>query len=173
MIPSPLANGLAIRRDPVAFFKKLSAEAGDVAHFILKDALIYLVQDPTLIREILGSDEEKFAKWSARKGTPIVFGGGLLSSEGNPHRRMRRALSPVFHQTQLIKFADKILEVANRYEAHWQEEEPINLAHAFALLALEVVVEALFHSKLKGRGEEVLRWKNATFGNSLWHDGGG
>ena len=158
---SLLANGLAIRRDPVAFLKKLSAEAGDVAHFVLKDALIYFVQDPTVIREILGSDEDRFAKWSARKGTPIVFGGGLLSSEGNHHRRMRRTLSPVFHQTQLIRFADKIFEVANRYETQWRENEPFDLAHIMALLTLEVVVEGLFHSKLNGRGDEVLRAQDA------------
>jgi cytochrome P450 len=154
---SPIANGLAVRRDPIAFFKKLSAEAGDIAHFVQKDAVIYLIQDPALIREILASSEDEFAKWSARKGTLTVFGRGLLASEGNRHRRMRRAVSPAFHQTQLTKFAGKITEVADRYEERWPKNERFNFAHALALLALDVVVEALFHSKLNGRGEAIVR----------------
>ena len=154
---SPIASGLAVRRDPIAFFKKLATEAGDVAHFVLKDALIYVVQDPALIREIFAASEDTFAKWSARKGTLAVFGRGLLGSEGSRHRRMRRALSPVFHQTQLMKFADQILEVSNRHETQWPKNEPFDFAHALALLTLEVVVEALFHSKLNGRGETIIR----------------
>jgi cytochrome P450 len=154
---SPIANGLAVRRDALAFFKRLLEEAGDVAHFVLKDALIYLVQEPALVREIFAAGEDTFSKWSARKGTLAVFGRGLLGSEGNRHRRMRRALSPVFHQTQLAKFADKILEITNRHETQWPENEPFDFAGALALLTLEVVVEALFHTKLNGRGQAIIR----------------
>src|SRR5205823_6333843 len=111
---SPVANGLALRRDPLGFFARLAREAGDFAHYRLNDGVYYFVNDPELVREVLVALDANFTKWVAAKGIRVNFGEGLLGSKGEAHDHIRRLVRPAFQQSRLPRYAQQIIEVADR-----------------------------------------------------------
>lgn len=126
-----------------------------MAHFALLDRIVYVVQRPAMVRDILAAGEDQFIKWSGSRATKLLFGGGVLSTEGERHRQMRRAASPALHQTRLAEYAIKIGEITERRMQRWPANEPFDLAHEFSLLTLEAVSEALFHTPLR-HGQELI-----------------
>src|SRR3954464_14325794 len=91
---SPGANGIALTRDPLAFYSRMAREAGGFAHYLLSDRLVYFINDPRLVREILLVREADFAKWAFNESFSAIFGTGLIGSHGELHRKMRKVAQP-------------------------------------------------------------------------------
>src|SRR4029077_14277455 len=85
---SPVANGIALTREPLAFFERLAREAGDFAHYALNDRVVYFVNDPKLVREVLVTHEHSFRKWAFNDSFRLIFGEGLIGSHGELHRKV-------------------------------------------------------------------------------------
>src|SRR3954465_12661072 len=96
-------------RDIVGFLTEMQRDYGDVARFRIGRRRIFLLSHPDHIRDVLVTRAENFTKGPAlrmAKGTP---GEGLLTSEGDFHRRQRRLMQPAFHATRVADYADAIV----------------------------------------------------------------
>jgi cytochrome P450 len=153
---SPLANGIALTRDPFGFYTRLQREAGDFAHYVLSDHAIYFVNDIRLVREILITQESHFAKWAFNNSFRVIFGKGLIGSHGDLHRQMRKIAHPPMQPSRLGRYVDIIVELAEKRQKDWREGET-DLSREMTLLTLEVIARALFSVPLGPRAEMILQ----------------
>src|SRR5262245_38476881 len=77
------------RRDPVRFLTRLAADYGDIAYFVLGPQEIYFINHPDLIRDVLVTNNRNFTKSRGLELAKKFLGEGLLTSEGEFHRRQR------------------------------------------------------------------------------------
>ena len=73
---------------------------------------IYCVSNPDWIRDILVTNQTNFTKSRILERAKILLGEGLLTSEGDFHRRQRRLVQPAFHRDRLVGYAAAMVERA-------------------------------------------------------------
>ncbi len=152
---TPLVNALTLRRDPFAFFTRLAAEAGPVAHYQLPSGTVYFFNDPALIREVLTSQAANFLKWEYNGGLHEIVGDGLLTSEGRLHQRMQRVVAPVFHQGRVPEYARQMIDLTRQRLATWEDDAVIDVGREVGRLTLDIVAQVLFGVPLEGWRETV------------------
>ena len=73
-----------------------------------------LVNDPEAIREVLVTKNDSFTKSPALRNAKVTLGEGLLTSEGDFHRRQRRLSQPAFHPQRVAAYADAMARSPTR-----------------------------------------------------------
>jgi cytochrome P450 len=136
------------RRDPLGMFARLRAEHGDVVHFRLGPLLMYLVTDPDLVQEVFVTHADRFRKGRLLQGARVVLGDGLLTAEGEHHRRQRRIVQPAFHSARLDGYARIMTRWAERTAGGWRDGEVVDVFSEMSGLTMAVVGEALFGAEV-------------------------
>jgi cytochrome P450 len=73
-----------------------------------------------------------------------LLGDGLLTTDGDYHRRARRIMLPAFHREQLAASTSIMAEEAERAVSEWRPGQPIDLYAWTRRLALRIAMRALF-----------------------------
>jgi len=144
----------AMQRDPLAFLTRVAREHGDVAHFTFGPQLLYLINHPDLIRDVLVTKQRSFMKGRALQRTKVLLGEGLLTSEGNFHLRQRRLMQPAFHRDRVARYAEVMVANAERVAASWREGE-MDVVREMMRLTLSIVGQALFGSDVESEADEI------------------
>jgi cytochrome P450 len=74
---------------------------------------------------------------------PLV-GDGLLTTDGETHRRARRTMNPAFHQRQIAIAGESIVEETLRLLSRWRIGDEVDLYDWTRQLALRIALRALF-----------------------------
>ena len=93
-------------RDPITVLHNLSKEYGDISHFKFGKQHIYLVNNPDYIKDVLVNYDNNFIKSRGLQLAKRVLGEGLLTSEGELHRRQRQLIQPIFHPDEIPNYAN-------------------------------------------------------------------
>lgn len=133
----------------------LAREYGDLPHFRLTSYPAYLLNHPDLVREVLVTQQNKFVKSLALQRARILLGNGLLTSEGDFHRRQRRLAQPAFHRDRLASYAQVMIACAKRTRDRWTEGAPINVAEEMMRLTLDIVARTLFSADVESQAPEI------------------
>jgi cytochrome P450 len=72
-----------------------------------------------------------------------LLGDGLLTIDGDYHRRARRIMLPAFHHDQIAASADTMLAEADRALAHWRPGAVVDVYHWARELAMRIAMRAL------------------------------
>src|SRR3979411_2022972 len=102
----PLAGLFAYRRGPLPFFQELAQQYGAISYFKLGPQEAFFLNHPDLIKDILVTNSQNFMKGLALQRAKRLLGAGLLTSEGEFHRRQRRLAQRAFHRAQSASYAD-------------------------------------------------------------------
>jgi cytochrome P450 len=151
----PFANFYAMATHPLAFLTNTARTYGDVAAFKIAGQQLFLISHPDLIRDVLVTNDRSFMKSRALQRTRIILGDGLLTSEGEPHRRQRRLMAPAFHRERIARYAEIMTANAEKAAGAWRSGDTINIAHEMMRLTLAVVAQALFGSDISGEADEI------------------
>src|SRR5262245_19766688 len=81
-------------RRPTDFLDRVAAGSPSLGHFRLGREHFYLLGTPELIRGLLLGHGRATAKGRGLEQSRRLLGQGLLTSEGELHRRQRRLLQP-------------------------------------------------------------------------------
>src|SRR3954447_16793374 len=88
-------------RDTLGFMTRCAREYGDAVRFRLGGLSFYQFNHPDQIEEVLRIKHHLFIKDRPLQISTLVFGKGLLSSEGRLWRRQRRLMQPAFLHQQI------------------------------------------------------------------------
>ena len=154
---SPLFDLLAFRRDPLEFLTRLARQHGDVVQFRLGPQRALLLNHPELVRDALVTRGDHFHKGRALQRAKRLLGEGLLTSEGEYHRRQRRLAQPAFHRKRVESYGAVMVEYAARNSALWQDGETLDIAHEMMRLTLSVVGKTLFDAEVESEADEIGR----------------
>jgi cytochrome P450 len=150
--PIPVKNGLpwvgnlfAFSADPLKFMLQTAREYPDVAGVNILGGTFYQVNHPTLIEQVLVTQNQHFIK---DKGLKVyarpVFGDGLLSNDGDFWLRQRRMAQPAFHRQRIAAYADYMTAYTADTLAGWRDGEERDLYNDMMHLTLRIVAKTLF-----------------------------
>jgi cytochrome P450 len=168
-------------RNPILLFEHL-ARFGRAAHYRLLWQHVVLLNDPGDIREVLVDKAQFFVKERTQKRMKILLGEGLITSDGETHRRQRRIAAPAFHRQRIQAYAGTIVSHAAAMRDQWQLGRQIDVAAEMMRLALQITARTLFDTEVTPeihaindesnavmemyhalvslpRAEELLRWR--------------
>ena len=115
----PGSGFVQFRKDPMGFLERLAREFGDVVHWRIAGQHTFLINRPDLIRDVLVTDARKFCK--EMKASRTLLGEGLTVSDGELHRRQRRAIQPTFRHERIPVFAEVMVRYAERARTRWRD----------------------------------------------------
>ena len=168
-------------RNPILLFEHLK-KFGRAAHYRLLWHHVVLLNDPSDIREVLVDKAQFFVKERTQKRMKILLGEGLITSDGETHKRQRRIAAPAFHRQRIQGYAGTIVTHAIAMREEWRAGVQIDVASEMMRLALQITARTLFDTEVTAeihtindeanavmemyhslvslpRAEELLRWR--------------
>jgi cytochrome P450 len=146
----PILGSLpAFRARPIEFLCEAAKKYGDLPYFRLGSYHAYLVNHPDFVRDILVTNQSNFTKSRALQRARILFGQGLLTSEGQFHLRQRRLVQPAFHRDRLAGYAAVMSDCAVRARDRWQPGSSLEISDEMMRLTLAVVGKTLFSADVQ------------------------
>jgi cytochrome P450 len=130
--------------NPILLFEHLTNTYGKMAHYRVGPSDIVLVGEPEFIREILIVQAQNFIKERTQKRMKILLGEGLITSDGESHKRQRRIAAPAFHRQRIQAYGAIMAERAAAMRESWREGAEIDISAEMMRLSLEVVARTLF-----------------------------
>ncbi len=130
--------------NPILLFEHLVAEYGPVSHYRLGPNHIVFLNDPALIHEVLINQAPLFIKERTQRRMKILLGEGLITSDGEIHRRQRRIAAPAFHRQRIQAYGEMMTARAASLRDEWQPGVEIDMVSEMMRLALQVVARTIF-----------------------------
>jgi cytochrome P450 len=109
---------------------------------------VVLLNDPSDIREVLVDKAASFGKDRTQKRMKILLGEGLITSDGEAHKRGRRAAAPAFHRHRIARYGEQIVELAAGISTEWEPGRPLDVAAEMMRLALNITARTLFDTEV-------------------------
>lgn len=150
-----IRSALAFRRDPLAFLTRHHI-AESIVRFRVGLSEFTLVNDPSMIRRVLVSESERYGegKWTQRGR--FVMRDCLITREGDPHRRRRALLNPVFKKIRLLDHLPAMTQRAEQLSVQWRDGDEIDVNREMGRLAIAIAGDAIFDADLSLEGPELL-----------------
>ena len=133
----------------------MAREYGDLPYFRLASFNVYLLNHPELVREVLVTQQANFIKSRALQRARILLGEGLLTSEGDFHKRQRRLVQPAFHRERLAAYAAVMSDYAARVRDRWTDGSTLDVSAEMMHLTLAVVGKTLFSADVESEATEI------------------
>ncbi|MGZ5434394.1 MAG: cytochrome P450 [Thermoanaerobaculia bacterium] len=145
----------ALQYRPLQFLTQLAHEYGDASQFRVGPQPIFFFAHPDQVRDVLVTRNASFKKGLALQRTKVVLGEGLLTSEGDLHKRQRRLAQPAFHRDRIHHYGEVMVEKAVRARERWRDGQEIDVAHEMMRLTLAVVAQTLFDADVDAEADEI------------------
>ena len=146
----PLKLFFDFLRDPLTVLQHLSKEYGDISHFKFGKQHIYLVNNPDYIKDVLVNYDNNFIKSRGLQLAKRVLGEGLLTSEGELHRRQRQLIQPVFHPDEIPNYANIMTDYTLDISRQWHDQATIDIHKEFMRMTLAIVSKTFFNVSIEG-----------------------
>ena len=107
-----------------------------------------IVSDPAGVRRVLVENAANYPKaaFDLRFFT-VLFGGGLLGSDGETWRRHRRVMAPAFDPRSVAAYGPAMVATAQTFVERWDalpDGAPIDMAEEMTDLTLQVISRTVF-----------------------------
>src|SRR2546430_2181986 len=143
------------RRDPLKFFTRLAREYGDAVQFRAGPQRVFLLNHPDYVRDVLVTHHARYRKGRALQRAKRLLGDGLLTSEGEFHRRQRRLAQPAFHRQRVNSYGEAMVEYAAKTSERWRDGQTLDIHGEMMRLTLAVVGKTLFDADVESDADEV------------------
>jgi cytochrome P450 len=144
-------------RNPLAFLDALACSPGEIVPFSLAGRPAFLLKHPDLVEAVLVTHQDKFTKSSGLRRAARLLGQGLLTADGERHRRQRSTIQPAFHRQCLERYSEIMVAHTARMSDGWRDGETVNIVALTGALTLSIVGQALFGTDLRTVSDEVRR----------------
>jgi cytochrome P450 len=147
-------HGFFDPQNPILLFEHLR-RYGRAAHYRILRNDVVLLNDPADIGEVLIDKAASFGKDRIQKRMKILLGEGLITSDGETHRRGRRIAAPAFHRRRIEGYAGQIVSLAAEMREQWKPSVEFDISVEMMRLALQVVARTLFDTEVTPEIHEI------------------
>jgi cytochrome P450 len=151
----PFSSLLAYRRGPLPYFQNLAKRYGDISFFRIGPQEAFFLNHPDLIKDVLVTNNQNFMKGLVLQRAKRLLGEGLLTSEGEFHRRQRRLAQPAFHRQRIASYAEIMVDYATRTGERWQDGAKLDVSQEMMRLTLGIVGKTLFDADVESESGDV------------------
>ena len=145
----------ALRRDLLNFLTSTFRTYGDAASWRTAGTQYFLLSHPAFVRDLLVTHDAKFTKGPALRAAKVTLGEGLLTSEGDFHRRQRRLAQPAFHPNRISAYAGVMTQYAREQADAWADGGVVNVHEEMMEVTLRVVAKTLFDADVRAEVDEI------------------
>lgn len=153
--PEMLQNIRLMRSRPPEFLAQCATRYGPIVRFPLPRSEVWLISDPGDVRRVLQGNHTSYGKRTIQYDTLArVTGSGLLASDADVWRRMRRVMSPGFHHDLVAAMTSSVHRACRGWVTRTmgdRHEVALDLDAAMLELSLEIVAATLLGGDLAGR----------------------
>jgi cytochrome P450 len=147
------------RVDPHGLLLRLARERGDVVSVDMGRFRVFLLSHPDDVKDVLVVNHARFEKGEVLQEPKRLLGDGLLTSEGELHRRQRRLIQPVFHHARMSEYVGLMVERAARVADGWREGQVLDVPDEMVRLTMSVLAMVVFDADIED--EEARETGNA------------
>ncbi len=151
------------RRNPIALLDKVPA-GQPITRLQLGPQRTWVIDEPELIQDILITRSALFRKSRILQKAKSFLGEGLLTSEGEFHKRERRLVQPAFHRERLARYGQIMADISARQRDRWRPGQTIDAAEEMMRLTLAIVGQTLFSADVERDAREVGEAMTALIG---------
>src|SRR5437879_7906405 len=151
-----LGNLLEFRKDRLAL-QDTAARTGPSARVQLAHIPVYIVTDADLAHEVLVVQNDAFTKSAGIQFLKPMLGDGLLTAEGETHKRHRKLLAPAFAPKRLAAYGEIMVEETAKQLARWRAGDRIDLAHEMMEMTLAIAGRTMFGADIRQGAASVSR----------------
>ena len=150
-------NAFQFRRDPLAFVQGAQRSFGRLATFWMLGYPAVMFFRPEHVRYFLVEHPRGFTNGEVAAGLKRTLGRGLLTTDGEYHRRMRRLVQPAFAKKRVEGYAEVMVGHTRELLAGWQPGARLDIAREMQQLTLRIVAQALFDVDLQAEQPDLSR----------------
>ncbi len=132
----------------------LARDHGDLAFVRLGPFDVYAANHPDHVKDVLVTNHRRFMKGQGLQEAKRLLGEGLLTSEGEVHRRQRRLIQPIFHHERTHAYGSAMVEASARTRDRWRDG-PVDMNREMMRLTLTIVGRTLFDADVEGEAAHV------------------
>lgn len=158
-IPGPRGDLLlgslpAIRHDRVQFLMDIQRNYGDVVRIRLGPVEVLAIFHPDAIQRVMQDNQSNYSKDTLTfRNLGLIFGNGLISSNGDFWLRQRRLAQPAFHKDRINALCEMIVEQTRMMLEPWEHAtkngQALNIGHELLNLTMGVATQALFSNRVQ------------------------
>ncbi|HKP85387.1 MAG TPA: cytochrome P450 [Blastocatellia bacterium] len=146
---------MQFRRNPLDFLLDAASNYGDIVYLKFGPQDIFLLNNPDHIKDVFVTNNKNFVKSRGLEMAKKFLGEGLLTSEGEFHRRQRRLAQPAFHRQRINAYAAVMAEYAARARDRWRDGETLDISQEMMKLTLAIVGKTLFDADVESEAQEI------------------
>ena len=144
------------RTTQAAIFLRLARELGDLGRLQFFNFPLVVLCSPELAHEALVEKQKSFEKSIPLKMMFYPFAGrGLFTSEGEPWRKQRKLMSPLFHPRTLEGYTPVMNAVIARCLDDWKDGEVIDAGREMTRITMGVAAKVLFDADTLDESDEI------------------
>ena len=142
-------------REAPEFLYRIAREHGDIVHLRLGQQDVFAISNPEWIQDILVTHQAQFKKSRTLERARALLGDGLLTNEGDAHKRQRRLVQPAFHHERLMGYGAAMVACAAAAREQWREGETLDVAPEMMRVTMAIVTKTLFSADVGGEADEI------------------
>jgi cytochrome P450 len=141
-------------RDPLPILLPLYQQYGPIFSARVFHGRVVFMLGPAANHFVTVSNADKFHWRTGSMGDLVpLLGDGLLTIDGDYHRRARRIMLPAFHRDRIAAAHDTMVEETQRALDGWLDGAVLDVYHWARRLTLRVAMRALFGLDPDERGK--------------------
>lgn len=144
----------AFRTDRLGFLTRLARDQGDTATFRIGPYRIWQLAHPDHVGDVLTS-AAGFRKGPVLQRARLVLGDGLLTAEGDHHRRHRRLLQHAFRPRRVEGYAGVMVARAAATADSWAPGRPLDVHAEVVRTTLAVAGQTLLGTDVEADVDTV------------------
>ncbi|MFE4211319.1 cytochrome P450, partial [Streptomyces goshikiensis] len=100
-----LGHALPLWREPIAFLESLR-QYGDVVRLDIGTWPVHMLTNPDHVHAVLVQQAQKFGRGRIFDRLRPMFGNGIVTTDGDFHRKQRRMIQPACHRSHFAEYAE-------------------------------------------------------------------
>ena len=144
-----LGNAVAFRKNYIKFLQNQVREYGDFSSFMMGRQRTFFAYHPDQIQEILVTQQKSVKKGLGINWLKPVLGEGLVTSEGEFHRRQRRLALPAFQKQYLETYDKIIVDESLIVSREWRHGDTVEMDEAMMSMTLIIAATAFMGSEIR------------------------
>src|SRR5437763_12425920 len=108
------------RRDPLGFLLDGLLRYGDVFRYQVGPLVFHQLAHPDHVKHVLLDNQKNYPRSWIYNRTKVAAGEGLVTTEGEAWRRLRRMAQPAFHHGRIEAFAGVMTDATDALRRRWR-----------------------------------------------------
>lgn len=152
----PMLNLKNLQQQRLDFLVHNREQYGDIVHFRLGPRHLYQLNHPDYIQQVLVKHSDLFHKSAMlKKNTKQAIGNGLLTNDGESHKRQRRLVQPAFHHNRIATYAGVMVDFTDDMLSGWSTGQQRDISHDMMELTMRIVAKTLFDTDVSNKSDAL------------------